>query len=76
MFKFGDRKPTQLLKSAKIPATSFDKSFFYITINAVPFDVPLLLSKESMKKLKLVLVSEKIKLSYLIKKVDIGFSIA
>lgn len=65
MFKFGDRKPT-----------SFDKSFFYITINAVSFDVPLLLSKESMKKLKLVLVSEKIKLSYLIKKVDIGFSIA
>ena len=45
MFKFGDRKPTQLLKSAKIPVTSFDKSFFYITINAVPFDVPLLLSK-------------------------------
>ena len=48
-FKFGDGNKIRSLKKVKFPAYIADNKF-YIEADVIPNDIPLLLSKESMKR--------------------------
>ena len=73
IFKFGDNKVIKSLKRVKIPVIIAGTSAT-ITTDVVQYDIPLLLSKEAMKKARTQIDFEEDKVLIFGKKVDIKFS--
>ena len=73
IFKFGDTKNIKSLKKVKIPVVIADVSAT-ITTDVVEYDIPLLLSKEAMKKAKTHIDFKEDKVIIFDKKIDICFT--